>query len=55
MGFEIKNNVYWFGNIDWELRKFHGDEYSIHRGSTCNAYLIKEDKEGEQCNHEDHL
>jgi flavorubredoxin len=28
----------------WELRKFHGDEYSTHRGSTYNAYLIKEEK-----------
>ena len=32
------------GKIDWELRKFHGDEYSTHRGSSYNSYLIKEDK-----------
>lgn len=32
------------GKIDWELRKFHGDEYSTHRGSTYNSYLIKEEK-----------
>jgi flavorubredoxin len=42
MSFKIKNNVFWVGN--WELRKFHGDEYSTHRGSTYNAYLIKEEK-----------
>ncbi len=32
------------GKIDWELRKFHGDEYSTHRKSSYNSYLIKEDK-----------
>ena len=44
MNFRIKNNVYWVGKVDWELRKFHGDEYSTHRGSTYNSYLIKEEK-----------
>ena len=39
----IKNNVSWIGKIDWELRKFHGDEYSTHRGSTYNSYLIEEE------------
>ena len=44
MSFKIKNNVFWVGKIDWELRKFHGNEYSTHRGSTYNSYLIKEEK-----------
>lgn len=44
MAFKIKNNIHWVGKIDWELRKFHGDEYSTHRGSSYNSYLIKEDK-----------
>jgi anaerobic nitric oxide reductase flavorubredoxin len=44
MSIKVKNNVYWVGKIDWELRKFHGNEYSTHRGSTYNAYLIKEEK-----------
>ncbi len=44
MSFNIKNNVSWVGKIDWELRRFHGDEYSTHRGSTYNSYLIKEEK-----------
>jgi flavorubredoxin len=44
MSVRIKNNIYWVGKIDWELRKFHGDEYSTHRGSSYNSYLIKEDK-----------
>lgn len=40
----VKNNVSWVGKIDWELQKFHGDEYSTHRGSTYNSYLIQEEK-----------
>jgi len=44
MSFNIKNNVHWVGKIDWELERFHGYEYSTHRGSTYNSYLIKEDK-----------
>ncbi|MEW6333818.1 MAG: anaerobic nitric oxide reductase flavorubredoxin [Thermodesulfobacteriota bacterium] len=44
MKLPIKNNVSWIGKIDWELRKFHGDEYSTHRGSTYNSYLIEEEK-----------
>jgi flavorubredoxin len=40
----VKNNVSWVGKIDWELKKFHGDEYSTHRGSTYNSYLIQEEK-----------
>ncbi len=44
MNIRVKNNIHWVGKIDWELRKFHGDEYSTHRGSTYNSYLIKEEK-----------
>jgi flavorubredoxin len=44
VAFNIKNNIYWVGKIDWELRRFHGDEYSTHRGSSYNSYLIKEEK-----------
>lgn len=41
---QIKNNVSWVGYIDWELEKFHGDDYSIMNGSSQNAYLIEEGK-----------
>jgi anaerobic nitric oxide reductase flavorubredoxin len=44
MKINVKNNVDWIGKIDWELRKFHGNEYSTHKGSTYNSYLIKEEK-----------
>lgn len=41
---KIKGNIYWVGKIDWELRKFHGNEYSTHRGSSYNSYLVREEK-----------
>ncbi len=44
MKINIINNVDWVGKIDWELRYFHGNEYSTHRGSTYNSYLIREEK-----------
>lgn len=40
----IKNNVFWVGKIDWELKKFHGDDFSVNHGSSQNAYLIQEEK-----------
>ena len=44
MHIKVKNNVTWIGKIDWELRKFHGDEYSTNKGTTYNSYLIREQK-----------
>ncbi len=41
---QVKNNVCWVGKVDWELKRFHGDEYSTHKGSTYNSYLIQEEK-----------
>ncbi len=40
----VKNNVSWVGYIDWELDKFHGDDYSIINSSSQNAYLIEGEK-----------
>ena len=40
----LKNNAYWVGKVDWELQRFHGNEYSTHNGSTYNSYLIQEEK-----------
>ena len=39
---QIKENVYWVGGVDWELRNFHG--YLTQRGSTYNSYLIIDKK-----------
>ncbi|TFG61354.1 MAG: anaerobic nitric oxide reductase flavorubredoxin, partial [Spirochaetales bacterium] len=41
---KLVNNVHWVGKVDWELRKFHGNEYSTHRGTSYNSYLVKEEK-----------
>ncbi len=41
---KIKNNVSWVGKVDWDLQHFHGYEYSTHKGSTYNSYLIEEEK-----------
>jgi len=41
---EIKKGVFWNGKVDWEIKKFHGDEYSTHRGTTYNSYLVKDKK-----------
>lgn len=40
----VKGSVSWVGRIDWELRKFHGSEYSTWRGTSYNSYVIEEDK-----------
>ena len=40
MSIKVKNNVAWVGKIDWDHRKFHGDEYSTYRGTTFNAFLF---------------
>jgi flavorubredoxin len=39
---KIRENIYWVGGIDWDLRNFHG--YLTQRGSTYNAYLIIDEK-----------
>lgn len=44
MAIHVKNNVWWIGKTDWELRRFHGNELSTNRGTTYNSYLIKENK-----------
>lgn len=44
MGKKLTDKVSWVGKTDWELMKFHGDEYSTHRGSSYNSYLIIDQK-----------
>ena len=44
MSFKITDKVTWVGKIDWELRRFHGDEYSTDKGSSYNSYLIRDEK-----------
>lgn len=40
--YKIRDNFYWVGAIDWNLRDFHG--YTTERGSTYNAFLLKDKK-----------
>ncbi|WP_321517404.1 MBL fold metallo-hydrolase [uncultured Bacteroides sp.] len=40
----IKNNVYWVGKNDWEIRNYQSYEYSTRRGTSYNSYLIQEEK-----------
>jgi len=44
MGVPINSTITWVGKVDWELRKFHGEEYSTHRGSSYNSYLVRDEK-----------
>jgi anaerobic nitric oxide reductase flavorubredoxin len=41
---KIKDEIYWAGKKDWDLKRFHGHELSTHRGSTYNSYIIKDEK-----------
>jgi anaerobic nitric oxide reductase flavorubredoxin len=39
---EIGKDVFWVGVVDWNIRDFHG--YFTRRGTTYNAYLIKDER-----------
>lgn len=34
---KIKEEVYWVGVLDWDIRKYHG--YTLD-GTTYNAYIV---------------
>jgi len=44
MGIKITDKVTWVGKTDWELKHFHGNEYSVRKGSSYNSYLIRDKK-----------
>ena len=44
MSKKLTDKVSWVGKIDWELKKFHGNEYSTHRGSSYNSYIVRDRK-----------
>lgn len=44
MTFRITDKVSWVGKVDWDLQTFHGEEYSTHKGSSYNSYLIRDEK-----------
>lgn len=44
MGIKINNKVSWVGKTDWELKRFHGNEFTTTKGSSYNSYLIRDEK-----------
>jgi anaerobic nitric oxide reductase flavorubredoxin len=38
----LRDDIWWAGAIDWDVRDFHG--YETPRGTTYNAYLILDEK-----------
>ena len=40
--YRVKDEVWWVGAIDWDVRDFHG--YETRRGTTYNAYLVLDEK-----------
>lgn len=44
MNRKITDTVTWVGKIDWELKTFHGEEYSTDQGTSYNSYLIEDEK-----------
>jgi len=42
MNATLRDNIEWVGYVDWTIRDFHG--YNTLRGSTYNAYLVRDDK-----------
>lgn len=39
---QLAENIDWVGYVDWTVRDFHG--YVTDRGSTYNAYLVRDEK-----------
>lgn len=44
MSKKINDKILWVGKTDWELKKFHGDEFTTVKGSSYNSYLIRDEK-----------
>lgn len=42
--FKISNVVTWVGKIDWEIKRFHSNEFIIDKGSSYNSYLVRDKK-----------
>ena len=42
MSRKINDKIYWVGKNDWELKKFHGDEFTTTKGSSYNSYLLRD-------------
>jgi flavorubredoxin len=38
----LRENIHWVGAVDWNVRDFHS--YDTERGTTYNAYLVRDEK-----------
>ncbi|MBD3406844.1 MAG: FprA family A-type flavoprotein [Candidatus Lokiarchaeota archaeon] len=41
---QIVKDLYWVGAVDYNVRHFHGFSYTVHHGTTYNAYLLVDEK-----------
>ena len=41
---QLTDKVTWVGKVDWDLVKFHGEEFSTLKGSSYNSYLVRDEK-----------
>ncbi len=41
---KLTDKITWVGKVDWDLVKFHGEEFSTIKGSTYNSYLVRDEK-----------
>lgn len=41
---KLTESVTWVGKIDWDLEKFHGEEYSTFKGTSYNSFLVRDEK-----------
>ncbi len=44
MNIRITEAVSYVGVTDWELKTFHGEEYTTRLGSSYNSYLVRDEK-----------
>lgn len=44
MSLKITDTVTFVGKIDWELRRFHGEQLTTNHGSSYNSYLIQDER-----------
>lgn len=44
MKYQIANDIYWVGALEWTKEHFHGHELSIRHGTSYNSYFIDDEK-----------
>jgi flavorubredoxin len=42
--YQIANDIYWVGALEWTKEHFHGHELSIRHGTSYNSYFIDDEK-----------